>query len=298
MKKESFVSVIMNCYNGERYLRKAIDGVLAQTHQNWELIFWDNQSTDRSAEIFKSYPDPRLKYFYAPKHTWLYEARNYAIEKAGGEFFAFHDVDDWWMPSKLEKQIPLFSDPQVGLVCSNYWVVNEKENKPRISCKREIPTGWVLNDFLKNYFVGLLTLVVRRAALESLSYACDPRYHIMGDFDLVVRLAIHWRLDCVQEPVAYYRRHDNSETSKHRNRLDNELECWLEEMSKVDSIRSCSNLHCVQHHSIYLKAINRITQASKKETYSLFHVLPWGKLKLKLLVALFLPPFAVRKLYN
>jgi len=81
MKQEPLVSVVMNCYNGEKYLREAIESVLTQTCQNWEIIFWDNQSTDRSAEIFKSYADPRLKYFYAPKHTWLYEARNYAIEK-------------------------------------------------------------------------------------------------------------------------------------------------------------------------------------------------------------------------
>ena len=82
--KQPLVSVIMNCYDGEKYLTEAIDSVLAQTYQNWEIVFWDNQSTDRSAEIIKSYTDPRVKYFYAPKHTWLYEERNYAIEKASG----------------------------------------------------------------------------------------------------------------------------------------------------------------------------------------------------------------------
>ena len=69
MTSKPLVSILMNCYNGEKFLREAIESVLAQTYNNWELIFWDNQSTDRSAEIFKSYFDKRLKYFYALKHT-------------------------------------------------------------------------------------------------------------------------------------------------------------------------------------------------------------------------------------
>jgi glycosyltransferase involved in cell wall biosynthesis len=52
----------MNCFNGERYLRDSIDGVISQTYKNWEIIFWDNQSNDKSAKIFKSYKDDRLKY--------------------------------------------------------------------------------------------------------------------------------------------------------------------------------------------------------------------------------------------
>ena len=72
MSEEPLVSILMNCYNGEKFLREAIESVLAQTYLNWELIFWDNQSTDQSADIFNSYDDKRLKYFYASKHTLLY----------------------------------------------------------------------------------------------------------------------------------------------------------------------------------------------------------------------------------
>ena len=100
MPKEPLVSIIMNCYNGEKYLREALNSVIEQTFQNWELIFWDNQSSDRSAFVFKRYDEKRFKYFYSPKHTLLYEARNYAIEKASGEFYAFLDVDDWWDTKK------------------------------------------------------------------------------------------------------------------------------------------------------------------------------------------------------
>ena len=97
MKNEPLVSVIMNCFNGEEYLREAVNSIIKQNYENWEIIFWDNQSTDKSAEIFKSYKDSRLKYYYAPSHSnILYEARNYALKKPNGDFIAFLDVDDWW----------------------------------------------------------------------------------------------------------------------------------------------------------------------------------------------------------
>ena len=63
MTDNPLISIIMNCYNGEKYLQESLDSVINQTYKNWELIFWDNQSKDKSSEIFKSYKDKRLKYF-------------------------------------------------------------------------------------------------------------------------------------------------------------------------------------------------------------------------------------------
>ena len=135
--EKPLVSVIINCFNGEKYLREALDSVITQTYKNWEIIFWDNQSTDKSAEIFKSYKDSRLKYYCASSHAAiLYEARNYALKKANGDFIAFLDVDDWWLPNKLEKQIPLFDDPDVGLVYGNVWSFFEKKIRKKFLKKR------------------------------------------------------------------------------------------------------------------------------------------------------------------
>ena len=76
------ISIIVNCYNGEKYLNEALESIIKQDYKNWELIFWDNCSTDKSKEIFKKFEDLRFKYFLAPKHTTLYQARNLAIKKA------------------------------------------------------------------------------------------------------------------------------------------------------------------------------------------------------------------------
>ena len=123
------VSIIMNCFNGERYLKDSIESVINQTYKNWELIFWDNRSEDESAKIFKSYNDKRLKYFMTDEHTSLYKARNLAIKESTGEFISFLDTDDIWDEKKIELQIKCFEDEKVGLVFSNFWLIKKNMKK-------------------------------------------------------------------------------------------------------------------------------------------------------------------------
>src|SRR3990167_8655863 len=114
--KAPVVSVLMNCLNCSLYLEEAIDSVYAQTYKDWEIIFWDNASTDSSAEIAQRY-DEKLRYFRADISLPLYGSRNLALQKARGKYIAILDCDDLWLPNKLEKQIPLFErDGKVGLV--------------------------------------------------------------------------------------------------------------------------------------------------------------------------------------
>ena len=84
----NMISIIMNCYNGEVYLKQALKSVLNQTYKDWELIFWDNMSSDASAKIFKSVNDKRFKYYLSDHHDLLYAARNKAISKQK-EIFSF-----------------------------------------------------------------------------------------------------------------------------------------------------------------------------------------------------------------
>jgi glycosyltransferase involved in cell wall biosynthesis len=285
----------MNCFNGEKYLCEAIDSVIAQTYQNWEIVFWDNQSTDRSAEIVRSYQDPRIAYYYAPTHTWLYEARNYAMEQARGDLIAFLDVDDRWLPAKLEQQIPLFADPEVGFVCGDCWVEDERQHKRWRSHKGRVPTGWVLDDLLANYYVGLLTLVLRRTAVASLDYPCDPRYHVIGDLDLVIRLALGWKLDCIQEPVAVYRLHGANETAKHANRLVGELETWWREMREVDAIGRSPSARLLVGRIAYLRGLALVAAGEKSAARALLSDIPSRKQRLKLWSALLLPAAILRR---
>ena len=120
MKKKILVSIIVNCFNGERFLVEALESVINQTYQNWELIFWDNQSIDQSAKIVKKLNNPKIKYFLAPKHTCLGEARSLALSKSKGDWIAFLDCDDYWDKDKLKDQVNSikFHKGNVGYVYS------------------------------------------------------------------------------------------------------------------------------------------------------------------------------------
>ena len=132
------VSVIMNCYNGEKFMMQAINSVLKQSYKQWELIFWNNKSTDKSEKIFKSFDDKRLKYFLSEKHTSLYEARNLAIEKANGKYLSFLDTDDIWLENKIEDEIKLLSKTKSSVAYSNLWIYNERQNKKKIFIKKKL----------------------------------------------------------------------------------------------------------------------------------------------------------------
>ena len=82
--------------------------------------------TKNNEKILKNFKDQRIKYFRSDVHTSQYEARNKGIEKCNGDFIAFLDVDDWWLPEKLEEQMKLFKNPNIGFACTNSWVINER----------------------------------------------------------------------------------------------------------------------------------------------------------------------------
>lgn len=101
------ISVIMNCHNGARYLKQSIKSLLNQKYNNWELIFWDNKSTDSSKKILLSFKDKRIKYFKSKNFLSLYKSRNLAIKKAKGKYVSFLDTDDWWASNKLKDQVSI-----------------------------------------------------------------------------------------------------------------------------------------------------------------------------------------------
>ena len=105
MYNEGKVSIIVPVYNAENFLHRTVDSILAQTYENWELLLADDCSTDQSRDIMKSYTDERIHCFYCEKNSGPAGARNLALRHASGQYVAFLDADDFWLPQKLEKQI-------------------------------------------------------------------------------------------------------------------------------------------------------------------------------------------------
>jgi len=297
VKNEPLVSIIMNCYNGEKYLREAIDSVTNQTYKNWEIIFWDNKSTDKSAKIFKGYKDKRLKYYCASTYAnILYKARNYALKKAQGDFIAFLDVDDWWSSDKLEKQIPLFEDSTIGLVYGNLWRFFEKKNKKKIYRKKILPTGMILNDLMHDYVIGSPTYVIRKKSFESLKYFFNENFHIIGDFDLNIRLAAKWKIDCIQDPIATARIHGRNESLINKHKEIDELKIWCEEMKTNPVFSSKNGFDQILLKTSYLELLEAILTTGFKKSFLKAMKYPFCFNKIKLIIALFLPKFVIKKI--
>jgi len=289
------VSIIVNCFNGEKYLRKALDSILNQTYKNWEIIFWDNQSTDQSSKIFKSYKDQRFKYFYAFNHTLLYKARNEAIKKASGEFLAFLDVDDWWEKDKLELQIPLFNDSGVGLVYGNHYIFNEKVNKKTIFIKRKLPKGFILNNLLKKYHIGILTVVIRKSCLKNQISPFNEKFHIIGDFDLIIKMSEKHKFDCVQKSIASYRLHEKNESLLQDSRYIEELKYWYKEMLGSSEISKNTNFKNVINIINFIEVKNYIHKNDIKKARILMKKIPISIKKIKYMIALLLPNYFLKR---
>jgi glycosyltransferase involved in cell wall biosynthesis len=279
------VSIIMNCFNGEIYLKESLDSIISQSHHNWELIFWDNQSIDNSAIIFKNYKDSRFKYFYSNKHTKLYEARNYAVNEAKGDYIAFLDVDDWWDSEKIKIQLNLFTNQSIGLVYSNYWLVNEKNNTTNINYKKTLSTGSITNDLLKDYRVALCTIIARTEVFKK-GICFNPKYHVIGDFDFVIRTSLHYNIECSQKPLSFYRWHNHNETSKNNLRNIEELEYWYFDNT---NFKDFANYKFTELHAQYLKGIYYMKLRKYYKVFIIFINMDYSLYKFKLLLLLFFP---------
>ncbi|MBA7530747.1 UDP-Glc:alpha-D-GlcNAc-diphosphoundecaprenol beta-1,3-glucosyltransferase WfgD [subsurface metagenome] len=102
--KQPLISVVMPTYNHGRFIGDAINSVLNQTYRNLELIIIDNFSEDNTEKIVTSYKDDRIKYLKFKNNGVIASSRNYGIKHSRGEYIAFLDSDDVWLPEKLEKQ--------------------------------------------------------------------------------------------------------------------------------------------------------------------------------------------------
>lgn len=127
---DGLVSIIMPTYNCGDFIGITIDSVLEQTYRKWEIIIVDDASSDNTLEIVKKYMknDSRIKYFRQERNLGAARARNKAIDLAAGEYIAFLDSDDLWMPKKLESQITYMKKSNHNFTCTSYTKIDENGN--------------------------------------------------------------------------------------------------------------------------------------------------------------------------
>lgn len=226
MTDKPLVSVIINCYNSEKYLRETIKSVFAQTFSNYEVIFWDNCSIDSTADIIYSYNDTRFRYYRAVKNTKLGEARNLAIEKVQGKYFAFLDSDDIWLPNFLETCVARMEecDGSCSAIYTNYydWSVNTNiiHNKDLCGGKK------LLKEIICNYKVGMSANLISSDIVRRNRVFFDEKLQLIEDFDFFCKLAAIAPLFYIPEGLVKYRVHPGSLSFKN-------IDGWAEEYNYI-----------------------------------------------------------------
>ena len=213
--KPPLVSIIMNCYNGEKFLREAIDSIYQQSYQSWEIIFWDNASIDDSAEIALSYDD-RLKYFKSESTTTLGEARVLAVDKAKGKYIAFLDCDDVWYPQKLIKQIEAINNNNLGLIYCKADTLIERNSNILKATSKALPDGFIFPSLVKRNFIPFVSVLMPiKVYNECGGFPKD--YKNSTDYYLFLKIAKKYKIHSIQKAYCAYRIH--SDNLSHRQRI-------------------------------------------------------------------------------
>lgn len=229
-KREPLVSIIMNCHNGEKYLKNSINTIINQTYFNWELIFFNNLSNDNSLKILKFYNDRRIKLFNSRKFLNLYQARNEAIKQSKGKYVCFLDTDDLWAEDKLKRQVLfLENQPKYSMVYSNFYTYIQKKNKIFLQHNNLLPEGKITKKLLKNYSIGILTVMIKKEIFKTLSFKSN--LNIIGDFDFFISVSLISIIGCIQKPLATYRIHENNLSKEKLDIYIYELSNWIKENS-------------------------------------------------------------------
>ena len=294
MNNKPLVSIIMNCYNGEKYLKLALKSVIKQKYKNWELIFWDNKSTDKSKKIFKSFKDKRFRYFYAKKFTSLYAARNQAMLRSKGQFISFLDVDDLWMPDKLNLQIPLFKNKNVGVVYSKLLILNQYKNIKKIHINEKLPDGNISKTIISNYNIGIITTIIRKNILKKLKKNFDYRFTHIGDFDLFIRLSKICEFKAAQLPTATYRAHGKNLTTIEKDKAISEFEIWLKENKKNLRLHEIKKIKSMID---YKKLINYKLKKDYLNSFKILFNFKNFNLNIKNIIIFCLPPAILKKIF-
>lgn len=232
MSSKGMVSVVVPFLNAERFLRETVESVMAQTYGNWELLLVDDGSTDAGTRMARSWAAENDKIFYLehPGHEnrGASSARNLAMQEARGEFIAFLDADDVWLPDKLERQVRLMVEhPEVAVVfgATKYWHSWSREDG-RTRADEEIPLGIpadrVLDppELLEGMLSGRTTvpctcaILVRKDKAQSVGLMEDSFTSLFDDQVFYAKLFLAYPVYAYSLCDNLYRRHSESMCAK------------------------------------------------------------------------------------
>ena len=210
MKEIAKVSVLMSVYNGEKYLCEAIDSILNQNFKDFEFLIIDDCSTDGSADIIRSYTDPRIRLIQNEKNIGLTRSLNKGLKLANAQYIARMDADDISLPNRFEKQVRFLQEnpAHVAVGCWILWV--DRDGDP-IRQEYQVPSHEEIERIFLRGRGGLphAAAMFRREAARAVG-DYGREFECAQDVDLFLRLGEHGRLANLQEVLYKVRGHLNS----------------------------------------------------------------------------------------
>lgn len=199
------VSVVMPVYNGEKYLRTAIDSILKQSFTDFELIIINDGSSDTSSKIIESYSDPRIVYISNPENTGLAKVRNKGLDVVRGEYIAWLDCDDISLPTRLEKQVNLLdANPHIG-ICGT-WVKTIGGASEDI-WRYPIDSGFLRARMLFDDPLATSSVMLRATCITQQKLRFSLDHPPAEDYEMWERISRSWDIANIPEVLTFYRIH-------------------------------------------------------------------------------------------
>ncbi len=213
MSKNPKVSIVMSSYNHEKFIAKCIESVINQTFQDFEFIIFDDCSTDKTFEIAKKYENEKIKVYKSPYNRGMVQNNNEAIKLSKGEYIANLNSDDFWEPTKLEKQVKFLDEnSEYGAVFTDVNLVNEKdkiitdknfcyfenvENKNRFE--------WLNYLFYNSNCLCYTSVMIRKKCYDQIGLY-NPAYIVLLDLDMWIRICISgYEIHLIKEKLTNFR---------------------------------------------------------------------------------------------
>lgn len=212
-----FFTVIIPTYNRAELLKEAIQSVLNQTYENFELLVIDDHSIDNTKEIVASFEDKRIRYYLNDRGKGGAGTRNAGIFRASGEWIAFLDDDDIWLPNKLDvtdKKIRALNG-LIGLVYSGY-TLYDFYKKQKVSVIIPDKEGWIQQSLLYANCIGTFSAVAIQKDVLFKVGGLDVEFPAMQDWELYVRISGLTKVACIREELTYVR-------FSHSDRISNDF---------------------------------------------------------------------------
>lgn len=197
------VSVIIPTYNRAQILPITLNAILKQTYRHMEIIVVSDGSTDQTAQVVRRYQDndPRVRYLEITHTGRPAPARNHGIKKAHGEFLAFCDDDDIWLPEKIERQVAKMQEQPTAGLCYTYRIT-QTGNREYVFPYKFREGNLFRTLFMATNFITNSSVLIRKAALCRVGlFDESPRLKAIEDFDLWLRIARHFPLVCIPAPM-------------------------------------------------------------------------------------------------